>query len=98
MRPPLILAYHGLGSYPRALDPFNLMLAPERFRRQMRSLSRRGYRFVRLSQFAGLLDEGRPSDGICALTFDDGTVDNLELLAPMLTEFEAPATVFACPG
>ncbi|HEY2181791.1 MAG TPA: polysaccharide deacetylase family protein [Solirubrobacteraceae bacterium] len=98
MRPPLILAYHGLGRYPRALDPFNLMLAPERFRWQLRSLSRRRYRFIRLSQLARMLDDGPPSDRVCALTFDDGTVDNLQVLAPILAEFDAPATVFACPG
>ena len=98
MLPPLILAYHGLGRYPRALDPFNLMLAPEHFRQQMRSLSRRGYRFIRLSQLASMLDDAPPADRLCALTFDDGTVDNLQLLAPILAELDAPATVFACPG
>jgi peptidoglycan/xylan/chitin deacetylase (PgdA/CDA1 family) len=32
------------------------------------------------------------------LTFDDGTVDNLRVLAPLLAELGVPATVFACPG
>ncbi len=97
-RPPLVLAYHGLGAYPRSLDPHNLMLAPERFREQLRSLRRRGYRFVALSEIGRGLERGTPADGVCALTFDDGTVDNLEVLAPMLAELGVPATVFACPG
>ena len=32
------------------------------------------------------------------LTFDDGTVDALELLAPLLRELKAPAALFAIPG
>jgi peptidoglycan/xylan/chitin deacetylase (PgdA/CDA1 family) len=101
MRPPLILAYHGLGSYTRTLDPHNLMLQPERFRRQISSLKRRDYRFVSLMEFVGYLDGDsgrRPPGGLCVLTFDDGTMDNLEVLEPLLAELEVPATVFACPG
>ena len=99
MRPPLVLAYHGLASLPRALDPHNLMLEPTRFRRQMETLKRRGYQFITLSALVGELERGdRPPDGVCALTFDDGTVDNIEVLAPLLAELGTPATVFACPG
>jgi peptidoglycan/xylan/chitin deacetylase (PgdA/CDA1 family) len=99
MKPALVLAYHGLGSYPRPLDPHNLMVAPERFRQQMGILKRRGYRFVTLAELTRRLSEGRaPDAGICAVTFDDGTVDNLEVLAPLLAEQGVPATIFACPG
>lgn len=97
MRPPIILAYHGLGSYPRSLDPHNLMVPPELFRRQMDTLRRRGYRFVRLREFVDLLTKGTLERGVCALTFDDGTADNLDILAPLLTELVLPATVFVCP-
>jgi len=98
MRPPLVLAYHGLGRYPRELDPSNLMLDPDRFRAQMRTMRRRGYRFIALSEFVAHLDPGEPPDGLCALTFDDGSVDNLEVVAPLLAELDAPATMFVCPG
>ena len=98
MRPPLVLAYHGLGSYTRTLDPHNLMVDPGRFRTQIRTLRRRGYRFVRLSELAGQLDAGPLPDRTCALTFDDGTLDNLEVVAPLLAEFDIPATFFVCPG
>jgi peptidoglycan/xylan/chitin deacetylase (PgdA/CDA1 family) len=94
----LVLAYHGLGTFPRALDPDNLMLAPDRFREQLESLKRRRYRFVTLAELAAQLDGATPPTGLCALTFDDGTLDNLEVLAPLLTELGVPATVFACPG
>ncbi len=98
MKPALILAYHGLGSYSRSLDPHNLMVAPARFSSQIRTLKRRGYGFTSLARLAGYCDGGAPPRGVCAVTFDDGTVDNLEVLAPLLGELGVPATVFACPG
>jgi peptidoglycan/xylan/chitin deacetylase (PgdA/CDA1 family) len=98
MRPALVLAYHGLGSYPRGVDPHNLMVGVARFRTQMLTLRRRGYEFLPLSQFAGHLDGHAPPNGVCAVTFDDGTLDNLHLLAPLLAEIHVPATVFVCPG
>jgi peptidoglycan/xylan/chitin deacetylase (PgdA/CDA1 family) len=36
--------------------------------------------------------------GHAALTFDDGLVDNLDTLAPLLAELDAPATVFVVSG
>jgi peptidoglycan/xylan/chitin deacetylase (PgdA/CDA1 family) len=98
MRPALVLAYHGLGRYPRDLDPHNLMVDPRCFREQIATLKRRGYRFVPLVEFATHLDDGVPPDRTCALTFDDGTIDNLEVLGPLLAELDVPATVFVCPG
>ncbi len=75
------------------------MVDPARFRRQVLTLRRRGYRFVSLSELARNLTEGRaPRGRTCAVTFDDGTLDNLELLAPLLAELRIPVTVFACPG
>jgi peptidoglycan/xylan/chitin deacetylase (PgdA/CDA1 family) len=98
MRPTLVLAYHGLGSYPRQLDPHNLMVEPGRFLRQIQTLRRRGYHFVPLRQLAVHLQEETVPRGLAAVTFDDGTVDNLEVVAPLLGELEVPATVFVCPG
>jgi len=97
--PPLVLAYHGVGQYPRDLDPRRLMLDPARFRRQIETVRRRGYRFLSLADFTALLDEHiRPPDGVCAVTLDDGTSDQLELVAPLLADLEVPATYFVCPG
>jgi peptidoglycan/xylan/chitin deacetylase (PgdA/CDA1 family) len=94
-----VLAYHGVGRYSRALNPRYLMVDPARFRRQIETLRHRGYRFVPLLDFPALLaEEDGPPDGVCALTFDDGTVDQLEVIAPLLTELKLPATYFVCPG
>lgn len=96
--PPLVLAYHALGDLSAELDPHNLMVTPERFREQIGRLRARGYAFVPLTHFAEHLADGRPPARTCALTFDDGSLDNLTVLAPLLEELELPATVFACPG
>lgn len=98
MRPPLVLAYHGLGRYPRRLDPHHLMVDPVRFRRQVYALRRRGYRFLTLAELGASLDGDGPLDGTCALTFDDGTLDNLEVVVPLLEELVVPASFFVCPG
>ena len=97
LRPPLVLAYHGIGDVPSALDPSHLMVAPDRFRRQLDSLASRGYRFVKVSEFAAAIVGETAPAGCCALTFDDGTVDNAETLPAILAEFDAPASVFVCP-
>jgi peptidoglycan/xylan/chitin deacetylase (PgdA/CDA1 family) len=94
---PLVLAYHGLARVPRALDPTGLMLPPGDFRRQVNLLRSRGYGFVKQADFARSLGAGG-ADGLCSLTFDDGSQDNLAVLLPLLRELGLPATVFVCPG
>jgi peptidoglycan/xylan/chitin deacetylase (PgdA/CDA1 family) len=96
--PPLVLAYHALGHLPPHLDPHHLMVTPERFREQIDKLRARGYAFVPLTRFGEHVARGQPPSRTCALTFDDGSLDNLAVLAPLLVELELPATVFACPG
>jgi peptidoglycan/xylan/chitin deacetylase (PgdA/CDA1 family) len=96
--PPLVLAYHGLGELPRRLDPHNLLVAPERFERQVRSLVRRGYELVTITEFVRRLADSGPPRGTCALTFDDGSADNASVLPPLLERLGVAATVFVCPG
>jgi peptidoglycan/xylan/chitin deacetylase (PgdA/CDA1 family) len=97
-RPPLAFVYHGLGELSPRLDPRQMMLSPERFRHQLRSLAKRGYEFVTVSEFADRLSDGVAPTALCALTFDDGLRDSLEVLPSVLAEFEAAATVFVCSG
>lgn len=98
-RPPLILAYHGLASVPRSQDPTGLMVPPEQFRRHVGRLRARGYDFVTQAEFARrLVGAGAAPDGVCSLTFDDGSVDNIELFPELLSELGVPVTVFVCPN
>lgn len=92
-----MLAYHGVGTLPHGLDPHGMQMPPERLRRHVEILRRRGYRCVAQAELARLLAAGR-AQGACSLTFDDGLADNLTTLLPILEELELPATVYACPG
>jgi peptidoglycan/xylan/chitin deacetylase (PgdA/CDA1 family) len=94
---PRVLAYHGLAEVPYRLDPDGLMVPPASFRRQVARLRRRGYRFVKQSEFARRLASGEPLAGVCSLTFDDAPADNATTLVSLLEELDLCATVYACP-
>ena len=97
-RPPVVLGYHGIAAVAPAHDPIRLFVTPERFRRQVRRMQARGYRFLKMADFAAALVAGADLAGTCALTFDDGTEDHLTVLAPLLSELNVPGTVYVCPG
>lgn len=96
-RPSVVLHYHNLGDVPRHLDPHNLTVGQAEFERQVASLARRGYEFLTATEFAARLEPGGPPPGLCALTFDDGSDDNLTDLPAILERHGAKATVFVCP-
>lgn len=95
---PVVLAYHLLGDVPGSQDPSSLTVRPERFRHQVKSLLSRGYEFVTVSEFARRMRASGPPNGVCALSFDDGSEDNAQLLPGLLEELGVPATLFVCPG
>lgn len=95
--PPLILAYHGVSDVPAHLDPEGLFIAPRQLRRQIARLRRWGYEFLTFGDMAERVAAGRGA-GHVALTFDDGLLDNLEQLAPLLLDERIPATVFVTTG
>lgn len=95
--PPLALTYHGVADVPLARDEYRLFVRPVDLRRQVRRLRAWGYRLVSFGELARLAACGE-AGGSAALTFDDGLVDNLEALAPLLGEEGAPATVFVVSG
>ena len=85
---PLALAYHGIGKVPVRNDPHGLFVSPGRLRRHAAWLRGHGYTLV---TFAELVERG--SDGLAALTFDDGFANN-----ELLLELGLPATVFITTG
>ena len=91
--PPLILAYHGVGDVPLRRDPHGLFVRPRDLRRQIATLRRWGYELLTCGAIAERVAAGQGA-GQAALTFDDGYVDNLDELLPILEEMQAPATVF----
>ena len=98
LRPPLVLAYHAVGELPRTLDPEGLMVPPAELEAEIGLLLARGYEFVTAAEFARRLRSGAGLERLCALTFDDGSVDNATLLPPLLASLGVPATLFVCPG
>jgi peptidoglycan/xylan/chitin deacetylase (PgdA/CDA1 family) len=95
--PPLALTYHGIADVPLRNDPSRLAVRPADFERDVRLLRRWGYRLVTFGQLARLTGAGEGA-GHAALTFDDGFVDNLTALVPLLRRLDAPATVFVVSG
>ena len=92
--PPLALAYHGVADVSLRRDPDRLFVRPEDLKRQIARLRDWGYQLVTFGRLAAERDR----TGLAALTFDDGFVDNLETLVPLLAELDAPATVFVVSG
>ena len=95
---PLILAYHSLADLPRDQDPHWLAVSPDRFRRQVERLRARGYHFRFVGEVGEMVRAGKDLAGVCALSFDDGGIDNATVLPPILEELDLKATLFVCPG
>ena len=97
VRPPLALCYHGLDVVPPRRDRSLLFVRPAHLLRHMQVLTEWGYRFVGFGELARRAEEGEATN-LAAMTFDDGLVDNLTVLAPLLGSANVPATVFVVAG
>ncbi|CBE67305.1 protein of unknown function [Candidatus Methylomirabilis oxygeniifera] len=72
--------------------------ARERFRVQMRLLSRFGYRTIVFADLVSQVREGRTiAAKTVVLTFDDGTADHYRNVFPTLEEFGLVGTFFVSP-
>lgn len=86
MGEPLVLCYHAVSER----WPASLSVTPDAFERQLRLLSRRGFKG---DTFERAVTQG--SDGrTVAVTFDDAYRSVFELARPILDEVGFPATVF----
>lgn len=86
----LILTYHRVTTEDGP-DPWELKVTPSHFRKQMEVLS--NHQVLSLAQ-AVRCEKPRS----VAITFDDGYEDNLLEAAPVLLEYEYPATFFIVSG
>lgn len=92
----LILAYHSI--YPSFRGP--LSITPEEFGDQMAVLKGLGYTTLTVWQyFSEFFSRGNrlPRKHV-VITFDDGYLDNLEYVAPLLERHGFTATVFVTTG
>jgi peptidoglycan/xylan/chitin deacetylase (PgdA/CDA1 family) len=90
-----ILVYHAVVDEPLAVDDWCFVDAAV-FRRQMAYLKAR----CRVLPLHDVLDSSpAPVDRpVVALTFDDGFRNNLDVVLPVLQDFDLPATVFVVTG
>ncbi len=86
-----ILLYHHITE-----DVTNdMMVSPEQFERQIRTLAEHGYTAVSLEELRAYVYEGAelPDKPIC-ITFDDGYESNYEYAFPVLQQYGMKATIF----
>jgi peptidoglycan/xylan/chitin deacetylase (PgdA/CDA1 family) len=95
--PPLALVYHAVGEVSPHRDPHGLFVRPVDLERQIERLLSWDYELVNFGRLAREAQNGR-AEGYAALTFDDGYIDNLELLLPILNRYGISATVFVVSG
>jgi L-malate glycosyltransferase len=85
------LCYHRVTPTVSGWDPA-LTVSADTFRRQLRTLAA-DYDLVTCGELQRALAAGERRR-LCAISFDDGYADNLELALPLLREIAAPWTVF----
>ncbi|MEU8569731.1 polysaccharide deacetylase family protein [Streptomyces pathocidini] len=92
---PWLLMYHSVAAGTE--DPYRTTVTPDRLRRQLRWMERRGLRGVGVGELLRERAAGR-ADRLVGLTFDDGYADFTENAVPVLHERGFTATVFVLPG
>ena len=98
LRRPVALAYHGVGEIEPGSDPHRLVVSPRHLEAHVRMLLRRRYRFLTATELLELTRGGPPPPRTALLTFDDGWLDGLTLVTPMLSRLGVSATFYVCPG
>lgn len=92
----IVFAYHDIG--PDESEATSYVLPARMFRRHLEAVRRWGLRVVDLGDLTESLVDGRPLDGMVAVTFDDACSGVLHHALPVLQDLGIPATVFAISG
>lgn len=95
----LILMYHMISDARHSYEE-DIVVSPDKFKKQMWYLKYKGYTPVSLDDLYGcFVNETRclPEKPVI-ITFDDGYMNNYENAFPILRQFDFPATVFIVAG
>ncbi len=92
----MTLLYHAVMTPPGDADEEErrLFVHPDLFRDQIDDLARRGYRTLRLSEFASCLENGRFPGLRFLLSFDDGYSHVPGAVSPILRRHDFSAAIF----
>ena len=83
-----VLSYHGIDTRSQGTAGSHLFVSPDRFRQQVESLARRGYKSMPMFKLAECLRDGAAAPGkSIVLTFDDGFRNNYDHVLPLLTRY-----------
>lgn len=87
---------------PRFVRPFHpndiLEITPEFLGEALKTLSARGYEFIRLEEVPARLAEKHAKRPFACFTLDDGNRNNMVHAAPVFTSHGAPFTIFLTKG
>ena len=95
LHPPVVLAYHGISAAHD--DRSRLLIDPAHLRSHVAMLKRRGYEFRTAGELVADAEAG-PPPRTAVLTFDDGWLDGLTTVAPLLEGLGVRATFYINPG
>lgn len=87
-----VLMYHSIGGNAVGDQTGLYSVSPESFRAQMEML-----KALERSRTLKVVPFGQFDPGAISITFDDGYVDNLTIVAPIMAELKLPFHVFICP-
>lgn len=87
-----ILMYHSVCNNKKVVSDYRI--SPEQFERDIEYLHKKGYNSIFVSDLVAYVYEGTPlPDKPVVLTFDDGYLNNMTYVLPILEKFDMCATV-----
>ena len=87
-----VLMYHSV-----AVNNAFFTATPDNFEKQIKYLSESGLKIIPLSKLVDMFLKKEDISSCVSLTFDDGYLDNLQNVLPVLRQYNIQATIFVAP-